>query len=478
MTFRMKPVRSGNKQPGIFHFRAKQNRKFNYYQNYSLRMFTIITGAQFGDEGKGKIVDLLAEDYDIVARFQGGDNAGHTVVIGEEVYKIHQIPSGILVGTNTLIGPGVVLNPFTLMDEMKTLKDRGIVITSENFGIDAKASLIMPYHIAMDTLGESSRKDNIGTTKKGIAYAYADRVLRNEIRLGDLFNEERFYQKLNSLLPAKKEIITQLGGNPHDIFPEEEAKRLLEIGRELQNHTVDVSYEINSSLRAGKKILAEGAQGSLLDVVHGTQKYVTSSSTIAGSACTGLGVGPSQVTKTIGLMKAYITRVGNGPLPTELNDADGEHLATVGHEFGTTTGRKRRCGWLDMLLLKKSIHLNGYNELALTKIDVLTGLETIKVCVAYDLDGERIDYPPSLTEDLERCVPVYMERDGWSETITDVRNFFDLPSGAQSFIEYVEKTAGIPISYVSVGPKREQIIKRDVNHQHDMRYNPIMRQLF
>ncbi|MCL2863145.1 MAG: adenylosuccinate synthase [Methanimicrococcus sp.] len=440
-------------------------------------MLTIITGAQFGDEGKGKIVDHLAENYDIVARFQGGDNAGHTVVVGDEVYKVHQIPSGILVGTNALIGPGVVLNPFSLTEEMKMLQDRGIVITNENFGIDTKASLIMPYHISMDILSEASRKNRVGTTQKGIAYAYADRVLRNEIRLGDLFDEDRFYQKLNAILPAKKEVIAKLGGNPYDLFPDEEAKRLLKIGKELQHYAVDVSYVINSSLRAGKKVLAEGAQGALLDVVHGTQKYVTSSSTIAGSACTGLGIGPSQVTKTIGLVKAYVTRVGNGPFPTELTDADGEHMVTVGNEFGTTTGRKRRCGWLDMPLLKKSANLNGYTELVLTKLDVLSGLETIKICAAYDLDGERIDYPPSLSEDLERCVPVYTENDGWDETLGEIRNFFDLPPNARKFVEYIEKKNGIPFSYISVGPKREQIIKMDVRRR-DVRYNPIMRPLF
>ncbi|MBZ3935991.1 adenylosuccinate synthase [Methanimicrococcus blatticola] len=441
-------------------------------------MFTVITGAQFGDEGKGKIVDLLAEEYDIVARFQGGDNAGHTVVIGEETYKLHQIPSGILVGTTALIGPGVVLNPFTLTDELNMLKDRGISVTPETFGIDAKASIIMPYHIAMDALGEVSRKDKIGTTKKGIAYAYADRVLRNEIRLGDLFDEDRFYEKIDRLLPAKKETIAKLGGNPYDLFPDEEIKNLLKIGRELEDYSVDVSYEINNSLRAGKKVLAEGAQGTFLDVVHGTQKYVTSSSTIAGSACTGLGVGPSQVTKTIGLVKAYITRVGNGPLPTELDDEVGQHLVDVGHEFGTTTGRKRRCGWIDMPLLKKSINLNGYTELVLTKLDVLTGLETIKMCVAYELDGERIDYPPLMTEDMERCVPVYGDNSGWDEPIGHIRNYSELPEGARDFIEYIEKICRIPVSYVSVGPERDQTIKVDANRPKDPRCNPINRKLF
>ncbi|WNY28562.1 Adenylosuccinate synthetase [Methanimicrococcus stummii] len=441
-------------------------------------MFTVITGAQFGDEGKGKIVDLLAEDYDIVARFQGGDNAGHTVVADSETYKLHQIPSGILVGATALIGPGVVLNPFTLTDELNALIERGISVTPENFGIDPKASIIMPYHIAADTLGEFSEKDKIGTTKKGIAYAYSDRILRNEIRFGDLLDENRFYEKLNDLLPAKKEMIANLGGNPHDLFPDEEAKRLLKIGRDLEDYAIDVSYEINNSLRAGKKVLAEGAQGTFLDVIHGTQKYVTSSSTIAGSACTGLGVGPSQVTKTIGLVKAYITRVGNGPLPTELNDEVGQHLAEVGHEYGTTTGRKRRCGWIDIPLLKKAVNLNGYTELVLTKLDVLTGLETIHMCVAYELDGERIDYPPLLTEDLERCVPVYGDGNGWDEPLGDIRNFHDLPYSAREFVEYVEKISRVPISYVSVGPDRDQIIKVDVNRQKDTRCNPINRKLF
>ncbi|WNY22948.1 Adenylosuccinate synthetase [Methanimicrococcus hongohii] len=441
-------------------------------------MFTVITGAQFGDEGKGKIVDLLAEDYDIVARFQGGDNAGHTVVIGEETYKLHQIPSGILVGTTALVGPGVVLNPFTLTDELNMLKSRGIFVDPENFGIDPKASIIMPYHIAMDALTETAQKERIGTTRKGIAYAYSDRILRNEIRLGDLFDENRFYEKLNQLLPAKKDLIGKMGGNPYDLFPDEEAKRLLKIGKELEDYAVDVSYEINSSLRAGKKVLAEGAQGSMLDVIHGTQKYVTSSSTIAGSACTGLGVGPSQVTNTIGLVKAYMTRVGNGPLPTELNDEVGVHMCEVGHEYGTTTGRKRRCGWIDIPMLKKSINLNGYTELVLTKLDVLTGLETTKMCVAYELDGERIDYPPAMSEDLERCIPIYGDNEGWSEPLGDIRNFYDLPEVSRDFIEYIEKICRVPISYVSVGPERDQTIKLDINRQRDTRCNPINRQLF
>jgi len=436
-------------------------------------MFTVITGAQFGDEGKGKIVDLLAENYDIVARFQGGDNAGHTVVVGGDVYKLHQIPSGILVGTSSLIGPGVVLNPFSLMEEINMLKSRSIPVSSENLGIDFKASIVMPYHIALDALTESSRKNRIGTTKKGIAYAYSDRILRNEIRLCDLFDEKIFYGKLNELLPAKKELISKLGGNPYDLFPDEEAKRLLQIGKELEEYAVDVSYEINSSLRAGKKVLAEGAQGTLLDVVHGTQKYVTSSSTVAGSACTGLGVGPSQVTNTMGLVKAYITRVGSGPLPTELTDDVGNHLAEVGHEYGTTTGRRRRCGWLDIPLLKKSVYLNGYTEFVLTKIDVLTGLSSVKVCVAYELDGERIDYPPSLTEDLERCIPVYSEYDGWDEPLDEMTEYEDLPSAVKEYITSIEKLTRVPVSYISTGPDRDQIIQMEIDYDKLVRCNSV-----
>jgi len=437
-------------------------------------MLTVITGAQFGDEGKGKIVDLLAEEYDIVARFQGGDNAGHTVVIGDETYKLHQIPSGVLVGTNALIGPGVVMNPFSLMEEIDMLQKRGISVSNEVLGIDSKASIIMPYHIAMDTLGEFSRENKIGTTKKGIAYAYSDRILRNEIRLGDLFDEDHFYQKLNSIFPGKKEAIQKLGGNPVDLFPDSEIKKLLEIGQKLKDYAVDVSYEINTSLKAGKKILAEGAQGTFLDVIHGTQPYVTSSSTIAGSACTGLGIGPSAVTKTIGLVKSYITRVGNGPLPTELNDDVGKHMREVGHEYGTTTGRERRCGWIDIPMLKKSVYLNGYTELILTKIDVLTGLETIQMCVAYELDGERIDYPPLLSEDLARCVPVYCEFDGWNEPIADIKKFDDLPYHARDFVSTLEKISHVPVSYVSVGPERDQTIKMDMNRPKEPICNPLI----
>ena len=437
-------------------------------------MFTVITGAQFGDEGKGKIVDLLAEEYDIVVRFQGGDNAGHTVVVGGEVYKLHQIPSGILVGTSSLIGPGVVLNPFSLMEEIDVLKSRGIPVSSENLGIDFKASIIMPYHIALDALTESSRKNRIGTTKKGIAYAYSDRALRNEIRLCDLFDEDIFYGKLNEILPTKKEMISKLGGNPYDLFPDKEAKELLQIGNKLKEYAVDVSYEINSSLRAGKKVLAEGAQGTLLDVIHGTQRYVTSSSTVAGSACAGLGVGPSQVTNTIGLVKAYITRVGDGPLPTELTDGAGNHMVEVGREYGTTTGRRRRCGWLDLPFLKKSVYLNGYTELVLTKLDVLTGLDSIKVCVAYDLNGERIDYPPSLSEELERCVPVYGEYESWDEPLDDVTKYDDLPQNAKDYIASIEKIVRVPISYVSVGPGRDQIIKMEIDHEKLMRCNSLI----
>ncbi|WNY27232.1 adenylosuccinate synthase [Methanolapillus ohkumae] len=438
-------------------------------------MFTIITGAQFGDEGKGKIVDLLANEYDLVARFQGGDNAGHTVTVGEDVYKLHQIPSGILVGSAVLIGSGVVLNPFSLMDEINMLEQKGVVLTPDNFGIDAKCSIIMPYHIALDTLSEVSRKSKIGTTKKGIAHAYSDRALRDEIRLEDLLDETVFRAKIKDIWPAKSQTISKMGGSPEYILSEKTISEMLAIGQKLKDFAVDVSQVINTALLAGKKVMAEGAQGTLLDVVHGTQKFVTSSSTIAGSACTGLGVGPSRVSNTMGIVKSYITRVGNGPLPTELTDEVGTHLVQVGREFGTTTGRQRRCGWFDLPLLKKSINLNGYTELALTKIDVLTGLDPIQICVAYELDGERMDYPPLLTKDLERCVPVYSEMDGWTEDLTDVRCFEDLPKNAKEYILTIEKLSNVRISYVSVGPKRDQTFKMAESREKEIYCNKFAR---
>ncbi|WP_135604367.1 adenylosuccinate synthase [Methanococcoides sp. NM1] len=419
-------------------------------------MFTILTGSQFGDEGKGKIVDLLSKDYDLVVRFQGGDNAGHTVTVGEDVYKLHLIPSGFLLDSRVLIGPGTVLNPEVLAEEIDMLGKGGVDIHSDKLGIDAKTSIIMPYHIEQDGLRESSRKEKIGTTKRGIAFAYMDKIARDEIRMGDLVDSEKLLSRLSEMAPSKEAAIRELGGDPSIVTDKELIDKYVKLGQRLAPYVTDVSYEVNKGIEDGKNVMAEGAQGTHLDVIHGTQKFVTSSSTIAGSACANLGVGPTKVDEVLGIVKAYITRVGEGPLPTELDDGAGKHLHDVGHEFGTTTGRSRRCGWFDLPLLKKAIFLNGYTSVALTKLDVLTGLEINKICVAYELDGERLDYPPIDASDLDRCKPVYEEMPGWSDDLTDVKSYADVPEPARNYVERLEELMGVPIEYVSVGPGREQ----------------------
>lgn len=417
-------------------------------------MFTIITGAQFGDEGKGKIVDMMAKEYDIVARFQGGDNAGHTVVAEGKTYKLHLIPSGVLFDARLLIGPGTVMNPGILMQEIAMLKENGIEVTPVKLGIDAKTSIIMPYHVALDSLRESKRSVKIGTTNRGIGFAYIDKVGRDEVKMADIADGKRLKKRLDELLPQKESAIKDLGGDPK--IASSEVDEYIKIGKRLKPYITDVSREINAALAEGKKVLAEGAQGTHLDIIHGTQKFVTSSSTIAGSACAGLGVGPMKVDKVMGVIKAYITRVGEGPLPTELKDDTGEHLREKGGEFGTTTGRPRRCGWFDLPIARKSIDLNGYSSMALTKLDVLGGLSTLKICTGYELDGKTIDYPPELTEDLSGCKPVYMQVNGWSEDISGIESFDELPGNAGKYVDLLEELMQVNIEYVSVGPGRMQ----------------------
>ena len=424
-------------------------------------MFTIITGSQFGDEGKGKIVDLLAKDYDVVARFQGGNNAGHTVQVGNEVYKLHLIPSGILLDARILIGPGVVLNPEVLAEEIAMLEKHGIKVDARKLGIDAKTSVIMPYHIEMDWLREASREQKIGTTKRGIGYAYIDKVARDEIRMAELIDSDRFLARLEELAPQKEREILAMGGDLEIVRDPVLIERYVELGRQFAAYVTDVSREINEALDEGKNVMAEGAQGTHLDVVHGTQKFVTSSSTIAGSACASLGVGPTRVDNVIAIVKAYITRVGEGPLPTELFDELGERIQIAGGEFGTTTGRGRRCGWFDLPLLKKAIYLNGYTEISLTKLDVLTGLDPVRICVSYNYRGENVDYPPELTEELEKCSPVYEDLPGWGDDLTQVKSFDDLPENAKGYVKRLEELMKVPITYISVGPGREQTFKKE-----------------
>jgi adenylosuccinate synthase len=417
-------------------------------------MFTIITGAQFGDEGKGKIVDMMAQEYDIVARFQGGDNAGHTVVAEGKTYKLHLVPSGVLFDARLLIGPGTVMNPEILKEEISMLADNGVEVTPAKLGIDTKTSIIMPYHIALDILRESKRTVKIGTTNRGIGFAYIDKVGRDEIQMADIVDKKRFLKRLDELAPRKEDAIIEMGGDPK--IARSKVNEYIEIGRKLRPYITDVSREINLALKDGKKVLAEGAQGSHLDIIHGTQKFVTSSSTVAGSACSGLGVGPTKVDNVIGVIKAYITRVGEGPLPTEQKNEVGEHLRKRGGEFGTTTGRPRRCGWFDLPLAKKSIDLNGYTGMALTKLDVLGGLDVLEVCMGYELDGNTIEYPPELSEDLARCKPVYKDIPGWEEDISEVEVIVGLPDNAREYIELLEQLMKVKIEYISVGPGRKQ----------------------
>jgi adenylosuccinate synthase len=420
-------------------------------------MFTILTGSQFGDEGKGKIVDLLAENYDIVVRFQGGDNAGHTVIVGDKTYKLHLTPSGVIFGARLLIGPGVVLNPKVLWSEIEALEAEGIDV---NLGIDAKTSIIMPYHIALDELREKGRKDKIGTTKRGIGYAYIDKFSRDEVQMKDLTDPALLEAKLDEIGPAKEKAIEDLGGDPSVVRDPALIGEYLEIGRRLAPRVADVSYEINLALDAGKKVLAEGAQGAFLDVIHGTQKFVTSSFTTAGSACANLGVGPARVDNVVGIVKAYMTRVGEGPMPTELKDEVGAHLSKVGKEFGTTTGRPRRCGWFDAVLAKKSMYLNGYTEVAITKLDVLTGLDPIRICTGYELDGEVLSYPPESTVEFAQCRPLYEEIGGWADDITGAKSYESLPKAVKDYVERIEALLGVKITIVSVGPGREQTVRR------------------
>jgi len=423
-------------------------------------MFTIITGAQFGDEGKGKIVDLIAKDYDIVARFQGGNNAGHTVKVGDDIYKLHLIPSGILLNARVLIGPGVALNPEILAEEIMMFEKHGIKVDTRKLGIDAKTSIIMPYHIEMDKLREASREQKIGTTKRGIGYAYIDKVSRDEIRMAELIDNKRFLKRLQELAPQKEREIAAMGGDPKIVMDPILIERYIELGNQFTTYITDVSMEINEALDEGKHVMAEAAQGTHLDIIHGTQKFVTSSSTIAGSACVNLGVGPTRVDNVIAIVKAYITRVGEGPLPTELIGELGEKIQKAGHEFGTTTGRSRRCGWFDLPLMKKSIALNGYTEISLTKLDVLTGIDPIRICVCYNYKGENVDYPLELTDDLLECKPVYEDLPGWENDLTVIKKFNELPENARRYVKRLEELMKVSINYISVGPDRAQTFRK------------------
>ncbi len=420
----------------------------------------IVLGAQWGDEGKGKMTDYLAEDADVVVRFQGGNNAGHTVEVGDKQYKLHLIPSGILYDDKVnVIGNGVVVDPKALFEEIEYLEGVGVKVTPEKLMISDRAQLIMPYHKTLDRLKEKARgKNDIGTTGKGIGPCYTDKFERCGIRVCDLMHPEVFEEKLRENMEAKNLYITKVLGGEAENF-EETLKMYLEFGKKLKPFVKDTSVKVYDSIKEDKNVLFEGAQGMLLDIDYGTYPYVTSSNTTAGGVVSGSGVGPTMITNAVGIAKAYTTRVGKGPFPTELLDETGDWIREKGHEYGVTTGRSRRCGWLDLVILKTTVRVSGLTSLAVTKIDTLAGLDKIKVCVGYEFNGEVMDYFPASLEDLAECKPVYEEFDGWDESVADARSYEELPENAKKYIERIEEFTGTRISIVSVGPKRDQTMR-------------------
>lgn len=420
----------------------------------------IVIGAQWGDEGKGKMTDYLAEDADVVVRFQGGNNAGHTVVVGDKEYKLRLIPSGILYDDKTnVIGNGVVVDPKALFEEIEYLEGVGVKITPEKLIISDRAHLIMPYHKVLDKLKEKARgKNDIGTTGRGIGPCYTDKFERCGIRVCDLMHEDVFREKLEQNIEAKNAYITKvLGGEPLNY--EEILKEYLELAKKLRPFVADTSVKVYDAIKADKTVLFEGAQGMLLDIDYGTYPYVTSSNTTAGGVAAGSGIGPRMITNAVGIAKAYTTRVGKGPFPTELDNEIGEWIREKGHEYGVNTGRSRRCGWLDLVILKTSVRVSGLTSLAVTKIDTLAGLDKIKVCVGYKFNGEIIDYFPASLEDLALCEPVYEEFDGWDDSVAEARSYDELPENAKKYIERIEEFTDTRVSIVSVGPKRDQTMR-------------------
>ena len=419
---------------------------------------TIIVGAQWGDEGKGKIVDLLSDEIDIVARYQGGANAGHTVVIGEKEYVLHLIPSGIFHKHVTcVIGNGVVIDPMALMEEIAMIKAFNIKIEGRLF-ISHNAHLIMPYHKLLDSIREQGA-NKIGTTGRGIGPAYIDKYMRTGIRVVDLLDRKVLCEKLKANIEEKNQLLSKVYGSAvldvDKIISEYE-----EFDKKIDPFVTDTSVYLNNALKKKKNILAEGAQGALLDVDHGTYPFVTSSNPTSGGACTGLGIPPTAVKNIIGIVKAYSTRVGNGPFPTEYTNGIGERLRTVGHEFGATTGRPRRCGWLDMVSLKYSLEINGVKEIALTKLDVLDEFDEIKICTGYKSGARMLKSFPSDLQTLEHVEPVYHSYKGWNQKISTVTKYRQVPKRAQQYIEAIEKLSGVRVSIVSVGARRDQTILR------------------
>jgi len=422
---------------------------------------TIVLGAQWGDEGKGKLVDILAKDYPVIGRATGGANAGHTVVVGENKHVFHLLPSGLLnEGTTCMIGNGVVVHLQTMFNELTKLKDGGIEWEGRLFLSD-RATILFDYHKIIDGLQEERKGDKkVGTTKRGIGPCYSEKIARSAMRMCDFQDLKVFEEKYRAAVARNEKMY----GFTHE-GAEEELKWHLEMAATIKKMLRPVALDMNQEIAAGKNILIEGANGFMLDVDHGTYPYVTSSNASIGGICTGLGIPPQSITSTIGIVKAYTTRVGAGPFATELFDALGDQIRENGGEFGSTTGRPRRCGWLDLVQMKYSAIVNGLTEINLTKLDVLTGVGPLKVCVAYgtpsdaaDLYGDTYEYYPTRLEDLEHVQPIYQEFEGWDEDITGAKSFDDLPAAAQKYVQFIQDTLGVPVTSIGVGPKRSQMI--------------------
>lgn len=421
----------------------------------------IVIGAQWGDEGKGKIVDMLSARSQVIVRFQGGANAGHTIKVGNQEVILHLIPSGILwPGALCLIGNGVVLDPEVFLEEVDTLKAKGIDVSPERLAISPKAHLILPYHKALDKAREAKRAGKkIGTTGRGIGPAYEDKAARIGLRAGDLARPDLVRAKISHALLEKNALLTQL--YKYDAFDADKvASDLLALSPRLLPYIRDIDSLIHNAIAQDENILFEGAQGVHLDIDHGTYPYVTSSNTVSAGACCGTGISPADIDEVIGVTKAYTTRVGSGPFPTELEDDAGSYLRARGHEFGATTGRPRRCGWFDAVIVRESVRLNGLSKLALTKLDVLQNLPRLEICVAYDLDGKKLYYPPQNEGEMERVKPIYETMPGFEDDISGCAKFEDLPEEARKYVEKIEKLTGVPAGYISVGPKRDQTIIR------------------
>ncbi|MFI9593532.1 adenylosuccinate synthase [Nonomuraea sp. NPDC052265] len=417
----------------------------------------VLVGAQWGDEGKGKATDLLGGDVDYVVRYQGGNNAGHTVVIGDQKYALHLLPTGILSpDVVPVIGNGVVIDPGVLLSEIDGLAARGI--SAERLLISSNAHLIMPHHKALDKVTERYLgKAKIGTTGRGIGPAYGDKIARMGVRVQDLLDPGILAKKIEVALTEKNQVLTKVY-NRRGIDPAAVLEEYLAYAERLKPHIADTSLVLSKALDEGKFVLLEGGQGTLLDIDHGTYPFVTSSSPTSGGACAGAGIPPNRLTKIIGILKAYTTRVGSGPFPTELTDETGEWLRRTGGEYGVTTGRNRRCGWFDAVIARYATRINGITDYFLTKLDILSGLESIPVCVAYEVDGVRYDEIPMTQTDFHHAVPVYEELPGWKEDISNAKSFDDLPPNAQSYVRTLEEMSGAPISAIGVGPGRDQTV--------------------